>query len=455
MTSWVNDADDDKGCWHWMGVASTMALDLGLHQSAMTASFSAKNFRQRRRLWWSIYIRDRMFVQALSRPSRIRPEETDTPMLNCEDFDFIVDSSGLSKEGSKYVPGCDTENQQQLAEFCVKLAELSVHIGEVIPLHFSMIPSTPRIRSSNATDPPLTPMLYLRSNLRDEAVWSLDQKLQSWFLTLPPSCVYKPSELCGEDSASIRLCRGYLRVAYFSLLSALHRPQCFTTPSNSHIIQGQILSRDRVRHAANEVTFVTRDLNRIGLLARGPPAGFGMFQLSAVHSHVEQLESADSDVRTKIIQQLLCTIQAVEALQEVYQGADFAASLLGQLLSRAEIYVLKDKNKDLSGICFKGKLYTLDKMPAVMSVSSRLDTVDQHSERPARCESPQFCELASQNGPILPDLGWNDWDLSFLNAMSYSLSPFLIDCGNTGGEDLWFTEDSAASFDFNMGFDPF
>lgn len=179
-----------------------------------------------------------------------------------------------------------------------------------------------------------------------------------------------------------------------------------------------------------------------------------MLQLSAIHSHVEQLETEDSDVRAKIIQQLFCTIQAVEALQEVYHGADFAASLIGHLLSKAQIDVLKDKNRVMSGIRFKGKLYTLDETSTVMSVPSRQDAADEPSERPDCYESPQFHGLASPNGPLLPDVGGDDWDLSILNAMSHGLSPFLTDCGNSG-EDLWFTEDSAASFDFHMDFDPF
>lgn len=458
MTLYSENADDEKGCWHWFGVAMTIALGLGLHRSAMTSSISAKALRQRRRLWWSCYIRDRMFVQAMSRPSRIRAEEFDTPMLTCEDFEFIVNSSGLSYEEFQNVPVGDAGNQQQLAEFCVKLVELSVRVGEVIAIHFSMIPSTPQIKSMSSDYLTSTPMLYLRSNLRHEAVWRLDQELQNWFLSLPWSSVHKRSELHTSDSPSVILCRGYLHVAFYSLVSALHRPQCSATPSNSAFsdthIQGQLLSRERVRSAANEVTSTTRELNSIGLLARGPPA-FVMFQLSAILSHVQQLGSEDNQDRIKIIQQLFHTVQAVDALQQVYDGADVPATLIAHLFSKAQIHVLKDKNKEMAGIRVRGKLYLLNEISAAISTPLQQDALDEGLQRSDAQKSPQFHEYGNQSGAMMPNLGSNESDLSDFDAMSCRLSPFLTDCGNTGDDDLCFTEDFAPSFDHHMDFDSF
>lgn len=458
MTVYSENADDEKGCWHWMGIAMTIAHGLGLHRSAMTNSISAKALRQRRRLWWSCYIRDRIFVQAMSRPSRIRAEEFDTPMLTCEDFEFIVNSCGLSHEEFKNVPVGDARNQQQLAEFCVKLVEFSVRVGEVITLHFSMIPSTPQIKSMSSNEMTSTPMLYLRSNLRHEAVWRLDQELQNWFLSLPWSFVQKRSEFQTPDSASVILCRGYLAVAFYSLVSALHRPQCSVTPSNSAFshthIQGQLLSRERVRTAANEVTSITRELNSMGLLARGP-AAFVMFQLSAMLSHVQQLGSEDNLDRIKIIQQLFHTVQAVDALQQVYAGADVPAALISHLLSKTQIHVLRDKNKEMAGIRVRGKLYVLNEINAISTAPSQPDVQDERSPRSDEQNSPQFHEYGDQSGPMMASLDSNESDLLAFDAISCRLSPFLTDCGNTDDDDPFITEDFAPSFDLHMDFDAF
>ncbi|KAK6367399.1 hypothetical protein LTS17_010325 [Exophiala oligosperma] len=460
MSLWSNSADDEKGCWHWMGVALTLALGLGLHRKDEMHSASAKEHRQRRRLWWSCYIRDRTFVQAMSRPSRIRPEDFDTPMLSCVDFDFIDPSSVLSDEESKYVPVGNTDNQRQLAEVCVKLAELSVHIGEVIELHFSMVPSMPRVKPVHTRGPTSSPMLYPRSNPRVDAVWTLDKKLQSWFQNLPRSCLYRPSQLCATVSASVVLSRGYLCIAYFSLLSALHRPQCFTTSSECN--EGRrILSRDRVRSAANQVTSITRDLNSIGLLVRGPQP-IVMFQLPAILSHVQQLgySVAEGDGRAKIIHQLFHTIQAVEVLQEVNSGADVPASLISHVLSKAQIYVVRDQNKGenkgLVGIRFKGVLYLLDGMSGVSSTPLNQEVLDEGA---AANSNVHVNAGTHEYGLSLPNItggdnGDNDWDPSTVDdALFSSLSPFLGDFGNmTTDEDLWFLQEFEASLPPDMDF---
>lgn len=448
MSLWSTSADDEKGCWHWMGIVVTLALGLGLHRKAMMHSVSAKEHRQRRRLWWSCYIRDRTFVQAMSRPPRFRSEDFDTPMLSCEDFDFIDVSSVLSDEESKHFPVGNPDNQQQLAEICVKLAELSVQIGEVIQLHFSMVPSRAPINPAHTSGPTSSPLLYPRCHPRTEAVWTLDKKLQTWFQTLPRSCLYKPSYLCGNDSASVMLSRSYLCMAYFSLISALHRPQCVASSKRNEV--QQVLSRERVRNAANEVTTITRDLNSIGLLVRGPQP-IVMFQLPAILSHVQQLGIEESCGRTKIIHQLFHTVQAVEALQEVNSGADVPASLIAYLLSKAQIDVLRDPTRGLAGIRFRRRLYVLDNVSGVSSMSLEQAVLDEGVERSDSPGNPRHHEY----GPVSPNTGASDWDPSMIEALSCSLSPFLPDYGNMTNEDLWFSQDFAASFDPHMSFDTF
>lgn len=68
-----------------------------------------------KRIWWSIYVRDRHAATALGRPMRIHDDDCDVEMLDESDFDDDIDDErlyGISK--------------RELAQYVIQMAKLSV-----------------------------------------------------------------------------------------------------------------------------------------------------------------------------------------------------------------------------------------------------------------------------------------------------------------------------------------
>src|SRR5689334_21310737 len=88
MANWNETPGDNKGAWHWMGVAISLAQTLGMHRKAESRAHSHES-KLYKRIWWSCYFRDRMLAIAMGRLLRIRDDEFDTPPLTLEDFDIV------------------------------------------------------------------------------------------------------------------------------------------------------------------------------------------------------------------------------------------------------------------------------------------------------------------------------------------------------------------------------
>ena len=140
-----------KGGWHWIGVAHTLALSLGLHRNIDYARLSIREGRLRRRIWWSCYIRDRTFALASNRPWRIRDEEFDTPMLTLDDFDIDESEARYSQNDHCSMCRADKEEEMRLAQLSIGLAELCIQVGDILSIHFSVLPEED---ASPPTQPP-------------------------------------------------------------------------------------------------------------------------------------------------------------------------------------------------------------------------------------------------------------------------------------------------------------
>jgi hypothetical protein len=80
------------------GVAAAMAIDLQLHRIfAIGASIEVEI---RSRLWWNIYVLEKMFFCEMSRPMILRAEEADTPFPSVDESDEFELYSGLTLQGN-------------------------------------------------------------------------------------------------------------------------------------------------------------------------------------------------------------------------------------------------------------------------------------------------------------------------------------------------------------------
>jgi hypothetical protein len=85
MSFWRAGPLLEKDTRHWLGAAISLAQTKGMHRSSSTTTFT--DFRLRKRIWWSLYVRDRQCSAALGLPTRIRDEDCDIEMLEPSDFE--------------------------------------------------------------------------------------------------------------------------------------------------------------------------------------------------------------------------------------------------------------------------------------------------------------------------------------------------------------------------------
>lgn len=70
----------------WLGFAFTVAESMGIHRKTSSLHTSGKDTGRVKRLWWNLAVRDAHCAALLGRPFRMNPIQSDTPMLDPDDF---------------------------------------------------------------------------------------------------------------------------------------------------------------------------------------------------------------------------------------------------------------------------------------------------------------------------------------------------------------------------------
>ena len=427
MSIWSETADDEKGGWHWLGVAQSIALGLGLHRNPRDESTCLDMRRLRRRLWWSLYIRDRMFVLAMSRPARLRDEDFDTAPLTMNDFDLGESSSGTKADAavSNLMSACGVSLQDQMEAYktTVMLAELSTFISEVVSLQFSAVSSASHKHQSQSAAKTNTPLLLpwpRGPHGLGPQVWALDQRLQDWYRRSdlcdvgnersydgtrstgsPASESSSPAFEDGGLPPNVTVLRGYIRMTFYSASAALHRPQLqygqqerfpkkANGGTNTRLQKTQSLrSKSRVQAACDEIALVTHELEMSGIICFGPMAII-MYQIPTVLFFLSQMNDTDDfGARQDATEKICYCLQGLESMRSVYIGAEVAASIIYHGMQRAQASVIRGKDAKFLGITHKGASYMIPKSTEYDSdKDSEHDNSRQHNATTSMCMPP-------------------------------------------------------------------
>ncbi|EEY17984.1 cutinase transcription factor 1 beta [Verticillium alfalfae VaMs.102] len=178
MTYWYETPDDQKDTWHWMGVAISLAHTIGLHRNPATTSMPLRKQKLWKRIWWSCFMRDRLVALGMRRPTRIKDEDYDVPMLTENDFEIEL----LAEENHAVPAECtlvrDIAMQQELASMCVAKAKLCICISHMLKAQYSVL-IRDKMRPDNTVNS--TMMLFPNKKLDNfESVTSVDLELMAW-----------------------------------------------------------------------------------------------------------------------------------------------------------------------------------------------------------------------------------------------------------------------------------
>ncbi|KAH7414369.1 fungal-specific transcription factor domain-containing protein [Phaeosphaeria sp. MPI-PUGE-AT-0046c] len=340
LTYYYETPDDQKDTWHWMGVATSVAHTIGLHRNPDNTNLDVKRVKLWKRIWWSTYMRDRLIALGMRRPTRIKTEDFDVPMLTMEDFEVAPIPDTITCIPADCRVARDVDVQRQLAVMCIEKARLCLCISHVLSKQYCVLNNNHGLQNDRTT------MMLLPKKLDPETseVKTCDEELQKWVSELPEEAKYsdKPSGV-----AAIDLAKSLLHMVFFTTLSALHRPQVLpnsqggpaSAPSKVNVESDLLdVSRRNVRRAASAITSIAQRLDTGGLVKYLPTTGVTVL-LPAIIIHLLDIKAPEEETRRSSLRGFCQCMAVMGKLRDLYAAADYSVAFLEAAIRKAGIHV--------------------------------------------------------------------------------------------------------------------
>lgn len=200
------DDNDDEDTSHWLvsGMAIRMAQDLGLHRDCSKWPIPDYEIENRKRIWYGVYLMDRLVAADLGRPVSIIDNEFEVGLPSPYELTY---QSKLLEQHYDYAPillveaEASRQNREPVYSSFVHLVTLAQIIGQILIGLYS-----PKAKNTR----------YQNLELLD----ILDNNLANWKLALPrelqvdPDCITK---YLNTAAATVNM-------AYLCALLLLYRP---------------------------------------------------------------------------------------------------------------------------------------------------------------------------------------------------------------------------------------
>ncbi|KAI9273713.1 fungal-specific transcription factor domain-containing protein [Sporodiniella umbellata] len=224
MSSHQNGALKTTRGWLYSGMAIRMSQNLGLHRNCDSWNITNEEKEERKRLFYSCFIIDRLSCAMHGRSPMIDDRDYDTPYPSESDEDDL-----------QRVPRV-MENFHYLIKICEILGEVIRDLYMVKGRsHLSLV---------------ITP---------DGIVSSLDKKLNKWMAKLPPNLQYRPPNSRLNEQApapTLELCQ--LHMLFYTTLILTHRP---FIPGPAKTVSSSVFpSASICTFAANKILGITESL---------------------------------------------------------------------------------------------------------------------------------------------------------------------------------------------------
>lgn len=339
LTYYYETPDDQKDTWHWMGVATSVAHTIGLHRNPDKTTMDAKRIKLWKRIWWSTYMRDRLIALGMRRPTRIKTEDFDVPILTLDDFEIAPLPESLSCIPADCRVARDVDVQRQLAVMCIEKAKLCLCISHVLSKQYCVLNNAQGIMNDRTT------MMLLPKKLDPETseVKTCDEELQKWVNDLHEDAKYTDQP---SGDKTLDLHRALLHMVFFTTLSALHRPQVLpssqggaSTSINKSGPGSDLLdvSRRNVRRAASAITSIAQRLDSQDLVKYLPTTGVTVL-LPAIIIHLLDIKAPEEDTRKASLRGFCQCMTVMGKLRDLYAAADYSTAFLEAAIRKAGIH---------------------------------------------------------------------------------------------------------------------
>ncbi|KAF8855248.1 hypothetical protein BDZ45DRAFT_507450 [Acephala macrosclerotiorum] len=304
---WEGPEDVTKNVFYWSRVATIVAQGSGMHRSVEGSQLSQADKRLWKRIWWTLFTRDRSVAVALGRPVHINTDDSDVEMV-CEE-DFIEDDS----EDPEYPP--DPLHVQFFLQY-VKLCEI---MGLVLSQQYSV---ASKARRQNAID-----------------LTHSDMALADWLQNCPKEVYW--------EMPRHHFWSALLHSNYYTTLCLLHRAH-MPPASNSrtgYIEDGVYPSRNIAFQAAAMITSIIENLGAHDEL-RYCPAFIVYSLFSALIMHVYQMRSSVPSVVQQTQERIRICMSALKDVSRVWLVAKMVYTLFESILGNK---VLEERLQKAAG----------------------------------------------------------------------------------------------------------
>lgn len=336
MTYWYETPDDQKDAWYWMGVVISIAHIIGLNKNLENTYMEPRKKKLWRRIWWSCVMRDRLIALGMRRPTQVKDEDYNTPMLTEVDFEIAALPEHITSIPKECSLARDIRAQRTLAQMCIAKVKLCLHIGRILRTQYSVL-----VQHHADTSTRSNVMLFPKKLNQGNEIQKYDQELSQWITNLPATCQYSSKLGAGNSAPSIFLHRALLNMVYFATLSALHRPQVLPPLATIELDNSRNpkdVSTRKVHEASCAITCISLDLYTYDLEKYLPPSGVTVL-LPAIIIHLLDIKSSVEPVRQAAIDGFCHCMLVLEKLRDNYASADFATQFLEATIRKANIDV--------------------------------------------------------------------------------------------------------------------
>ncbi|KAK6502115.1 Transcriptional activator of fatty acid utilization [Arthrobotrys conoides] len=296
---WEGPEDVTKNVFYWSRVATVVAQGSGMHRSVERSQLSRADKRIWKRIWWTLFTRDRSVAVALGRPVHINTDDSDVEMISEDDFD--EDEPGVSVE---YKP-----NPLHVKFFLhyVKLCEI---MGLVLSQQYSVALRTRRHHVIDLTHS--------------------DMALADWMINLPEEMKYHMNDVRRQNFWA-----ALLHSTYYTTLCLLHRAHMppATLPDSAHLnntISGYP-SRKIAFQAATNITAIIQNLRAHDELKYCP--AFIVYSLfSALIMQVYQVRSSQPAIVAITQDRMKICMEALKEVSKIWLVAKMVYTLFDSIL---------------------------------------------------------------------------------------------------------------------------
>ncbi|KAJ5130326.1 uncharacterized protein N7515_006365 [Penicillium bovifimosum] len=313
MMQWHGSGVGHKVPTYWFDLAYSTAERIGLLESLETGSFSHKH-----RLWWCLYVRDRILSLGFRRPPRIPHSDVRMSLLESTKYyssepyhDLVLAMLG---EASAML---NWENQERMMLLFIQEIKLAHCVG-VILAHLYQDAWSPS--PSGDWQYSFVP----KSDVSQVTITGCEQLLKTWIKDLPaPAHYFSPSLLHGfhkEAPETVLLVhQAFLYLLHLTAMSILYQ----AASNGGDSLRTTIMPE--MRRLTSQVNEILNELHDCRMLHYLPGTSITILAI-ILEASLPDLKVADDIVRMQAMSNLYTCEEAAGHLLQTYPAAEIVLS---------------------------------------------------------------------------------------------------------------------------------